>query len=106
MQRKTNKKATTKQANAKKTATAKKPAVPKQRAVKAAEAATQARQENKKTTVLNLLQRETGATLDELMTATGWQAHSVRGFISGTAKKRLGLTITRDGSTYRVTTGA
>lgn len=32
-------------------------------------------------------------TLAELMTAAGWQAHSVRGFISGTLRKKLGLAI-------------
>ena len=42
------------------------------------------------------------------MTATGWQAHSVRGFISGTLRKKLALTITsaKNGAgehTYRIT---
>lgn len=41
-----------------------------------------------------LLQREKGATLDELVVATGWQPHSVRGAISGTLKKKRGLDIT------------
>ena len=36
----------------------------------------------KKGLVLDLVQRPNGATLDELMTATGWQAHSLRGFLS------------------------
>jgi len=36
----------------------------------------------KKETVLSLVQRPPGATLEELMDATGWQAHSVRGFLS------------------------
>jgi hypothetical protein len=47
----------------------------------------------KKDAVTALLQREGGATLDELMTSTGWQAHSVRGFISGTLRKKLRLTV-------------
>ena len=43
---------------------------------------------------LDLLNRKSGATLDDLMTATGWQAHSVRGFLSGTIKTKLGLALT------------
>lgn len=42
--------------------------------------------------VLAALQRQDGATLDELMAATGWQAHSVRGFLSGLRKRGLVLT--------------
>ena len=44
--------------------------------------------------VLELIQRPGGATLKELMKATGWQAHSIRGFISGTLGKKMGLTVT------------
>ena len=44
--------------------------------------------------VLDLLKRAEGATLGELMKATGWQAHSVRGFLSGTVSKKLGLAVT------------
>jgi hypothetical protein len=43
--------------------------------------------------VLELLRREGGATLDDIMSATGWQAHSVRGFISGVLRKRMGVLV-------------
>jgi hypothetical protein len=43
---------------------------------------------------INLLSRRDGATLAELIVATEWQAHSVRGFLSGTIKKKLGLSVT------------
>ncbi len=42
----------------------------------------------------DLLSRRDGATLAELIAATDWQAHSVRGFLSGTIKKKLGLSVT------------
>jgi len=48
---------------------------------------------SKKDAVLILLSRKTGASLDELMTATGWQAHSIRGCLSGTIGKKLGLKV-------------
>ncbi len=41
--------------------------------------------------VIKLLRRKNGATLIDLQTATGWQAHSVHGFLSGTVRKRMGL---------------
>jgi hypothetical protein len=40
-----------------------------------------------------LLRRPGGAKLEEMQTATGWQAHSVRGAISGSIKKKLGLQV-------------
>ena len=49
----------------------------------------------KKSAVLALLRRPEGATLWELMQATGWQAHSVRGFISGSLAKKGGYNIAR-----------
>jgi len=54
-----------------------------------------------------MLHSKQGATLNEMATKTGWQRHSVRGCISGTLKKRLGLEITSDkvtgrGRVYRI----
>ena len=52
-----------------------------------------ARDGSKKADILALLQRRGGATLEELMLATGWQAHSIRGFISGAIGKKMGLAV-------------
>jgi hypothetical protein len=46
-----------------------------------------------KATVLAMIQRKGGATLDEIMKATGWQAHTCRGFMSVVPRK-AGLTVT------------
>ena len=52
-----------------------------------------ARQGSKTEKVLDLLKRAGGATLKDVMKATSWQAHSVRGFISGTIGKKMGLKV-------------
>jgi len=52
-----------------------------------------AREGSKKARILKLLKQAKGATLDELMRATGWKAHSVRGFISGNLGKSMGLKV-------------
>jgi hypothetical protein len=43
--------------------------------------------------IIGLMARPQGATLADLMTASGWQAHSVRGVIAGAIKKKIGLTV-------------
>ena len=56
--------------------------------------------------VVSLLRRPDGASLADMMTATGWQAHSVRGAMAGALKKKLGLAIrsekTDAGRVYRI----
>ena len=53
-----------------------------------------AREGSKTAKVLDLLKRPGGANLKELMKVTAWLPHSVRGFISGTVGKRMGLKVT------------
>jgi hypothetical protein len=82
----------------------------KARAAKGArttDGAREAREGSKKAIVLDLLRRQDGATLAEIAEATAWQCHSIRGFISGTVAKKLGLKVESikneaNGRTYRI----
>jgi hypothetical protein len=57
-------------------------------------AARRPRTGSKQDIVIGLLRRPEGATLGQMVVATGWQPHSCRGFVAGALKKRLGLAIT------------
>jgi hypothetical protein len=66
------------------------------------------RENSKQATVLEMLHRPAGATIPQIMAATGWQAHTVRGTFAGAFKKKLGLTLISDKAeggarTYRIT---
>ncbi|MCE6967616.1 DUF3489 domain-containing protein [Cereibacter sphaeroides] len=51
------------------------------------------REGTKQATMIAMLRAPDGATIEEIMTATGWQSHTVRGAMAGALKKKLGLTI-------------
>jgi hypothetical protein len=53
----------------------------------------EARPGSKTATILELLRRPNGAALKELMKATGWQPHSIRGFLSGTIRRKMKLSV-------------
>ena len=61
----------------------------------------------KQAQIIAMLQRPEGATIAEIVEATGWLAHTVRGAISGALKKKLGLPVTTEkvegrGTVYRI----
>ena len=91
--------------------------VPRKGATKAPAAETTAapaktprtRENSKQAQMIELLKRPDGATLNQLVEVTGWQAHTVRGAMAGALKKKLGLNIESektDGQErkYRITT--
>lgn len=92
-------------------------AAPKNAAAKSTDAAAGAsnqphtfRAGSKAEIILKKLKTAKGVTIDELVEATGWQSHSVRGFMSGTVKKKLGLEVAsepgKDGvRRYRIANG-
>jgi hypothetical protein len=65
------------------------------------------RTETKKARILAMLRAPSGATIDAMMHATGWQQHSVRGFLAGVVRKKLGLNLvsaaTEGRRLYRIT---
>jgi len=71
---------------------------PKAKALKKAPNGTKkagsARDGSKTAKVLDLLKRHEGASMKELLKSTGWQPHSLRGFLSGTIRKKMGMAVT------------
>lgn len=61
---------------------------------------------NKQAKLLELLRRPTGATIVALSEASGWQQHSVRGFLAGVVRRKLGLelvsAVEADQRVYRI----
>ena len=66
----------------------------------------EAKRPSKQDEVIAMLRRPEGATVNEVVSATGWQRHTVRGVFSGTLKKKLGLTLAsakeERGRVYRI----
>jgi len=61
----------------------------------------------KQATLISMLRAPDGATIEEIMTATGWQSHTVRGAMAGALKKKLGLEVNSEkddarGRVYRL----
>jgi hypothetical protein len=63
------------------------------KAAKKAAKATPPHEFSKKAIVLDMLRAKGGATMAEIAKATDWQNHTIRGFISGTLTKKMGLAI-------------
>jgi|SRR3954449_1540316 len=90
--------------NARKTA---KPAPRKQLAPASSKSAS--RPDTKHSRIVAMLRAPAGATIATIMTAMGWQQHSVRGFLAGVVRKKLGLNLvseqTDKGRVYRIKDG-
>lgn len=69
------------------------PARPHSARKSVAKIALKASASTKQEQVLALLRRQSGASIDEIVAATDWQKHSVRGFMSGAVKKRLDIEV-------------
>src|ERR1700687_4869089 len=67
------------------------------------------RPETKHARILAMLRAPAGATIAAIMTATEWQQHSVRGFLAGVVRKKLGLNLVSEsadkGRVYRIKDG-
>jgi hypothetical protein len=83
-----------------------KPSKPKSTARSARISSKPAAGHSKHDRILALLRRSAGTTIASLMAATGWQQHSVRGFLAGVVRKKLGLDLvseqTDKGRIYRI----
>lgn len=66
---------------------------PAPKATAAPETQAPAQPDTKQSQLIALLRSSSGATLAQMMTLTGWQSHTVRGMLSGSLRKRLGLTV-------------
>jgi Protein of unknown function (DUF3489) len=67
------------------------------------------RSDTKHARIIAMLRAPAGATINAIMTATEWQQHSVRGFLAGVVRKKLGLNLvseqTDKGRVYRIKDG-